>query len=395
MRHPHVLQLIVDSLRYWVTEMHVDGFRFDLAASLARQFHEVDRLSAFFDLIQLDPVISQVKLIAEPWDVGEGGYQVGNFPTLWSEWNGRYRDTVRDYWRGADRHARPSSATASPAAPTSTGRDGRRPYASINFVTAHDGFTLTDLVSYNDKHNEANGEGNRDGDDHNRSWNSGAEGPTDDPEIVGAASAGRSATCWRRCCCPRACPCCWRRRARPHPAWQQQRLLPGQRPLLAGAGTTSTATSSEFAHELIALAPTTRSSAAAGSSRAARARSARSPTSPGCRPDGTEMSDEDWDVGFARSSPCSSTAAPSPIPTRSANGSTTTRSSSSSTPRRQPGHRSPPPQRAGLPAWVTLRRHRQPPTAPCAVTVGESGRSTSPRQPCSSSNAPMTPRSMS
>ncbi len=181
-RNPHVLQLMMDSLRYWVLEMHVDGFRFDLAASLARQFHEVDRLSAFFDLIQQDPVISQVKLIAEPWDVGDGGYQVGNFPPLWSEWNGKYRDTVRDYWRQ-------SGAPIGDLAERLTGSSdlyeatGRRPFASINFVTCHDGFTLADLVSYNDKHNEANGEDGRDGTDDNRSWNCGVEGPTDDPDI--------------------------------------------------------------------------------------------------------------------------------------------------------------------------------------------------------------------
>ncbi len=183
MRHPHVLQLIMDSLRYWVLEMHVDGFRFDLASTLARQFHEVDRLSAFFDLVQQDPVVSQVKLIAEPWDVGDGGYQVGNFPPLWTEWNGRYRDTVRDFWRG-------EAATLGEFASRLTGsadlyqEDGRRPIASINFVTAHDGFTLNDLVSYNEKHNSANGENNRDGENHNRSWNCGVEGETDDLEIV-------------------------------------------------------------------------------------------------------------------------------------------------------------------------------------------------------------------
>ncbi|HEV2845136.1 MAG TPA: glycogen debranching protein GlgX [Thermoanaerobaculia bacterium] len=182
MRHPHVLQLIMDSLRYWVLEMHVDGFRFDLAATLARELHDVDRLSAFFDIIQQDPVISQVKLIAEPWDVGEGGYQVGNFPPLWSEWNGKYRDHVRDFWRGAE-------GTLDELAYRLTGSSdlyattGRRPYASINFVTAHDGFTLRDLVSYNEKHNEANGEDNRDGESHTRSWNCGAEGPTDDPQV--------------------------------------------------------------------------------------------------------------------------------------------------------------------------------------------------------------------
>jgi glycogen operon protein len=183
MRSPHVLQLIMDSLRYWVTEMRVDGFRFDLAATLARQFHEVDRLSSFFDLVQQDPVVSQVKLIAEPWDVGEGGYQVGNFPPLWTEWNGKYRDTVRDMWRGEPQ-------TIAEFAGRLTGSsdlyqdDGRRPLASINFTTCHDGFTLHDLVSYNDKHNTANGEGNRDGESHNRSWNCGAEGPTDDPDVL-------------------------------------------------------------------------------------------------------------------------------------------------------------------------------------------------------------------
>ncbi|ORW90953.1 malto-oligosyltrehalose synthase [Mycolicibacter terrae] len=182
-RHPHALQLIMDSLRYWVTEMHVDGFRFDLASTLAREFYDVDRLSAFFDLIQQDPVVSQVKLIAEPWDVGEGGYQVGNFPGLWTEWNGKYRDTVRDYWRG-------EPETLGEFASRLTGSSdlyeatGRRPGASINFVVAHDGFTLHDLVSYNEKHNEANGDDNTDGESHNRSWNCGVEGPTDDPDIL-------------------------------------------------------------------------------------------------------------------------------------------------------------------------------------------------------------------
>lgn len=182
-RQPHTLQLIMDSLRYWVLEMHVDGFRFDLASTLAREFYDVDRLSAFFDIIQQDPVISQVKLIAEPWDIGEGGYQVGNFPGLWTEWNGKYRDTVRDYWRGEP------AALAEFASRLTGSSDlyedtGRRPSASINFVTCHDGFTLADLVSYNDKHNDANGEHNRDGENHNRSWNCGIEGPSDDPEII-------------------------------------------------------------------------------------------------------------------------------------------------------------------------------------------------------------------
>ncbi|GGN03303.1 glycogen operon protein GlgX homolog [Terrabacter tumescens] len=182
MRSPHVLQLIMDSLRYWVTEMHVDGFRFDLAATLARQFHEVDKLSAFFDLIQQDPVVSQVKLIAEPWDVGEGGYQVGNFPPLWTEWNGKFRDTVRDFWRG-EGGALGEFASRFTGSSDLYEHSGRKPIASINFVTAHDGFTLRDLVSYNEKHNDANGEGNNDGESHNRSWNCGVEGPTTDPEI--------------------------------------------------------------------------------------------------------------------------------------------------------------------------------------------------------------------
>ncbi|GAA3744264.1 glycogen operon protein [Spinactinospora alkalitolerans] len=181
-RDPHSLQLIMDSLRYWVLEMHVDGFRFDLASALAREFHDVDRLSTFFDIVQQDPVISQVKLIAEPWDVGPGGYQVGNFPPLWTEWNGKYRDTIRDFWRG-------EPATLGEFASRVTGSselyqdDGRRPFASINFVTCHDGFTLADLVSYDRKHNQANGEDNQDGHGDNRSWNCGAEGPTDDPRV--------------------------------------------------------------------------------------------------------------------------------------------------------------------------------------------------------------------
>ncbi|MCC2276763.1 glycogen debranching protein GlgX [Streptomyces sp. ET3-23] len=183
MRSPHVLQLIMDSLRYWVTEMRVDGFRFDLAATLARQFHEVDRLSSFFDLVQQDPVVSQVKLIAEPWDVGEGGYQVGNFPPLWTEWNGKFRDTVRDLWRGEPATLAEFGSRLTGSSDLYQG-DGRRPLASINFVTCHDGFTLNDLVSYHHKRNEANGEDNRDGESHNRSWNCGAEGETDDPAVL-------------------------------------------------------------------------------------------------------------------------------------------------------------------------------------------------------------------
>ena len=206
MRHPRTLQLIMDSLRYWVLEMHVDGFRFDLASALARELHDVDRLSAFFDVIHQDPVISQVKLIAEPWDLGEGGYQVGNFPVGWAEWNGKYRDTIRRYWKGDEGQVGElgyrltgSSDLYEP--------DGRRPYASINFVTAHDGFTLADLVSYNDKHNEANGENNRDGTDDNCSWNCGVEGPTDDPDDRRRSASARCATSSRRSSCPRAFRC--------------------------------------------------------------------------------------------------------------------------------------------------------------------------------------------
>jgi isoamylase len=179
--HPAVLRLIMDSLRYFVLECHVDGFRFDLASTLARQFYDVDRLSTFFDTIHQDPVLSQVKLIAEPWDVGPGGYQVGNFPVLWSEWNGMYRDTMRDFWRGEASIA--DFASRFTGSSDLYGDDGRRPFASVNFVTAHDGFTLNDLVTYNDKHNEANEEGNRDGTDDNRSWNHGVEGPTDDEHV--------------------------------------------------------------------------------------------------------------------------------------------------------------------------------------------------------------------
>jgi isoamylase len=181
-RHPHSVQLIMDSLRYWVTEMHVDGFRFDLAATLAREFYDVDKLSTFFEMVQQDPVVSQVKLIAEPWDIGPGGYQVGGFPPLWTEWNGAYRDTVRDFWRGEPSLGDFASRLAGSA--DYYEHSGRRPFASINFVTAHDGFTLRDLVSYNEKHNEANGEDGNDGESHNRSWNHGVEGPTDDPDVL-------------------------------------------------------------------------------------------------------------------------------------------------------------------------------------------------------------------
>ncbi|MEO6214105.1 MAG: glycogen debranching protein GlgX, partial [Vicinamibacterales bacterium] len=183
MRSPRVLQLIMDSLRYWVQQMHVDGFRFDLASALARELHAVDKLGAFFDIIHQDPVLSQVKLIAEPWDLGEGGYQVGNFPSKWTEWNGKYRDTVRRFWRG-DGGVVSELATRLSGSSDLYEQSGRRPYASINFITAHDGFTLADLVSYSEKHNDANGENNQDGENHNLSWNSGVEGPTDDRHLA-------------------------------------------------------------------------------------------------------------------------------------------------------------------------------------------------------------------
>ena len=235
MRSPHVLQLIMDSLRYWVLEMHVDGFRFDLAATLARQFHEVDRLSAFFDLVHQDPVVSQVKLIAEPWDVGDGGYQVGGFPPLWSEWNGKYRDTVRDFWRGEP------STLGEFASRLSGSSDlyehtGRRPIASVNFVTAHDGFTLNDLVSYNEKHNEANGEDNNDGESHNRSWNCGVEGPTDDAVDQRAARAPAAELPHHAAALAGRADDRPRRRAGPHPAGQQQRVLPGRPDLVDRLG---------------------------------------------------------------------------------------------------------------------------------------------------------------
>src|SRR6195952_4307395 len=182
MRNPRVLQFIMDRLRYWVTQMHVDGFRFDLASTLARELHEVNKLGAFFDIIHQDPVLSQVKLIAEPWDLGEGGYQVGNFPALWSEWNGKYRDTVRRFWKG-DGGMASEFATRISGSSDLYEWSGRRPHASVNFITCHDGFTLNDLVSYDQKHNEDNGEDNRDGANDNNSWNSGAEGDTDDEAI--------------------------------------------------------------------------------------------------------------------------------------------------------------------------------------------------------------------
>ena len=234
-RHHESLRLIMDSLRYWVTEMHVDGFRFDLASALAREFHEVDRLSAFFDLVNQDPIVSQVKLIAEPWDVGEGGYQVGGFPPLWTEWNGKYRDTVRDFWRGE-----PASLGEFAARFTGSSdlyeADNRRPIASINFVTAHDGFTLNDLVSYNEKHNEANGEDNNDGESHNRVLEPRRRGPHRRQRRPRAAGTAEAQHPHHPAALPGRPDDRPRRRARPHPAGQQQRLLPGQRAQLDRLG---------------------------------------------------------------------------------------------------------------------------------------------------------------
>ena len=227
MQHPRVLQLIMDSLRYWVLEMHVDGFRFDLAATLARELHEVDRLGAFLDIIHQDPVLSQVKLIAEPWDLGEGGYQVGNFPVGWAEWNDRYRDTVRSYWKG-DGGLVGDLAYRITGSSDLYAHSGRRPYASVNFVTAHDGFTLQDLVSYNEKHNEANGEDNRDGNNNNRSWNCGVEGPTDDPNIQ-ALRAKQKRNLLATLLLSQGVPMMYAGRCnRAYADGEQQRLLPGQ-----------------------------------------------------------------------------------------------------------------------------------------------------------------------
>ena len=220
----------MDSLRYWVTECHVDGFRFDLASALAREFFDVDRLSAFFDVIHQDPVLSQVKLIAEPWDVGPGGYQVGNFPVLWSEWNGVYRDTMRDYWRGFANYGEFAERLSGSADLYEA--DGRDPFASINFITAHDGFTLRDLVSYDDKHNEANLEDNQDGTDDNRSWNYGVEGETDDPEIIALRVPPAAQLPGHAVPLAGHADAARRRRDRADPARQQQRLVPGQRDLL-------------------------------------------------------------------------------------------------------------------------------------------------------------------
>ena len=284
----------MDSLRYLVTRCHVDGFRFDLASALAREFHEVDRLSAFFDIIHQDPVLSQVKLIAEPWDVGEGGYQVGNFPVLWTEWNGIYRDVVRDFWRGEARVG--DFAYRFTGSADLYERDGRRPSASINFVTAHDGFTLADLVSYNEKHNEANLEDNRDGTDDNRSWNCGVEGPTDDPEVIALRERQMRnflATLFLSQGVPMLLA---GDELAPHAARQQQRLLPGQRALLGRLGARRADGAAARVH-----AAADRAAAASTRCSAARRFLAGDGGTAGCpdvwwfRPDGRKMTRRDWE----------------------------------------------------------------------------------------------------
>ena len=288
-------------LRYWVTEMHVDGFRFDLASTLAREFYDVDRLSTFFELVQQDPVVSQVKLIAEPWDVGPGGYQVGNFPPQWTEWNGKYRDTVRDFWRG-------EPATLGEFASRLTGsadlyeNSGRRPVASINFVTAHDGFTLRDLVSYNEKHNEANGEGNNDGESHNRSWNCGVEGPTDDDQVL-TLRARQQRNFLATLLLSQGVPMlAARRRARPHPAGQQQHLLPGLRAQLdpLGRGGPAAGGVHRRRQQLRHDHPTFRRRRFFDGRPVRRGEGETLPDIVWLKTDGTEMLPEDWDSGFGR-----------------------------------------------------------------------------------------------
>ncbi len=252
--HPRTLQLVMDSLRYWVNDMHVDGFRFDLASTLARDDKGVNKLHAFFEIIHQDPVLSQVKLIAEPWDVGEGGYQVGNFPVLWAEWNGKYRDEVRRFWKG-DEGRVGEIAYRLTGSPDLYQHSGRRPYASINFITAHDGFTLNDLVSYNDKHNEANGENNNDGDNNNNSWNCGVEGPTDDPEINAAARAAAAKFPDHALSLAGRADALRRRRMGADAEREQQCLLPGQRVELARLGTQRRAERAPRVHEETDSAP--------------------------------------------------------------------------------------------------------------------------------------------
>ncbi len=301
--NPHALQLIMDSLRYWVTEMHVDGFRFDLASTLAREFYDVDRLATFFELVQQDPVVSQVKLIAEPWDVGPGGYQVGNFPPQWTEWNGKYRDTVRDFWRGEPQTLGEFASRLTGSADLYE-HSGRRPVASINFVTAHDGFTLRDLVSYNEKHNEANGEDNNDGESHNRSEQPRRRGPDRRPRGPRRCAPASSATSSPRCCSRRACRCSLhgdelgRTQDGNNNGYAQDNEITwidweARRP----------AAHRVHRRRSRGCAGSTRRSVAAASSTVARCaarRASRSPTSCGCAPTAPRWQPEDWDSGFGR-----------------------------------------------------------------------------------------------
>ena len=294
--------MIMDSLRYWVLECHVDGFRFDLAAALARELYDVDRLSAFFDVIHQDPVLSQVKMIAEPWDLGPGGYQVGNFPVLWAEWNDQYRDTMRDFWRSRTNAA--SFASRFTGSSDLYQDDGRHPSASINFVTAHDGFTLADLVSYERKHNEANLEGNRDGRDDNRSWNCGVEGPTDDPEIL-ALRALQQRNFLATLLLSQGVPMiARRRRARPHAGRQQQRLVPGQPDVVVRLGARRPARAPARVH-----APAGRVAAAAIRCFAAPTSSTAAPTSRCCpMPGGSGPTGGRWLSATGRTRTCGSSA---------------------------------------------------------------------------------------
>ena len=293
--HPHVLQLVMDSLRYWVLEMHVDGFRFDLAAALARSMHDVDMLGGFLTTIGQDPVLSRVKLIAEPWDVGQGGYQVGEFPPLWSEWNDKYRDTVRDFWRGAGGGVRDLGYRLSGSSDL-YGDDGRRPFASVNFVTAHDGFTLRDLVSYDRKHNEANGEGNRDGTDDNRSWNHGVEGETDDAAVLADRRRSLRNLLTTLLLADRRADARGRRRDGPDPGRQQQRLLPGRRDVLGGLGPRSRGSTScsTGPARCWRCGARTRSSGTGTSWRDGRRTPGGLKDLAWFRTDGTELTDADW-----------------------------------------------------------------------------------------------------
>ena len=338
-RNPHSLQLIMDSLRYWVTEMHVDGFRFDLASALAREFYDVDRLATFFELVQQDPVVSQVKLIAEPWDVGPGGYQVGGFPPQWTEWNGAYRDTVRDFWRGEPSLGEFASRVAGSS--DLYEHTGRKPVASINFVTAHDGFTLRDLVSYNEKHNEANGEDNNDGESHNRSWNHGVEGPTDDPEILAAAGPGPAQLPGHPAAQPGRADAAARRRARPDPAGQQQHLRAGLRDQLGALGRGRPAAGGVHGgvHRAAARAPDVPAPALLHRHHGAcRRRRRRRPAQRHRLAAPRRPADGGRRLGrwAPRRSGCTSTGTASPAPTCAATRSSTTTSCSTSTPTARP-----------------------------------------------------------